>query len=392
MKRQKHIHIIVKFFYPVAAGIETNILETYSVLVKKGWKVTVHTSKDSLTEKNIYKDIDQIENITIKRYERGPLGIKPEIDLRDADIIALHNFDVFPHFQFMLKAIWHKLTGQKTYSLMLTPHGGFNPEWRVFSPITAFVKRFYHYTIGVLLINASMDGVRAVSEWERREIASKGVNKNILHVISNGIEDEAYLDLEKEASPEIKKMVKGLKPYVIQIGRIYPIKNYETSIRALSQIPDINYVIAGPVGDENYFTKIKKLAEELGMADRIHFVGVIRGADKYYLIKNAQLMVHMAIWESFCNVVHEGMSQGLVCVVANNTALTYLVKDKINGFLVDTYNVDQLYSTLKKVLDNHDSKEMNKIKETNRTFGLSTSWASTAGKMDQLYTRLIEKK
>ena len=42
----KKIHVITKYFYPVAAGIETNILETYSVLVKKGWDVTVHTSKD----------------------------------------------------------------------------------------------------------------------------------------------------------------------------------------------------------------------------------------------------------------------------------------------------------------------------------------------------------
>ncbi|MDQ5951164.1 MAG: hypothetical protein QG639_441 [Patescibacteria group bacterium] len=392
MKKQKHVHVITKFFVPVAAGIETNILETYCVMVRNGWKVTLHTSRDSLTEKNVYNNNEIIEGIEVRRYKRGILGINPQIDLNTADVIALHNFDVVPHFQFMVRAIWHKLTGKKSYKLVLTPHGGFNPEWRVFSPTVAFVKRLYHYTLGVLLINACMDAVRAVSEWERREIASKGVKREILHVISNGIEDEAYYDLEKEASPEIKKMVKGLKPYVVQIGRIYPIKNYETSIRAISKIPNINYVIAGPVGDENYFTNIKKLAAELGMADRIHFVGVIRGADKYYLIKNAQLMVHMAIWESFCNVVHEGMSQGLVCVVANNTALTYLVKDQINGFLVDTYDVDTLYSTLKMVLEKHDSKEMKKIQETNRKFGLSTTWASTADKMDALYTSLIKTK
>lgn len=388
--KQKHIHIIVKFFYPVTAGIETNILETYSVLVKKGWKVTVHTSKDSLTEKNVYGDLDELRGITIKRYDRKWFGIQPKIDLTDADFICLHNFDVFPHFQFMLTAIWHKLIRKKTYLLVLTPHGGFNPEWSVFPKMTALIKRFYHFTVGVLLINGSIDAVRAVSEWEHKEIASKGVHKKIIHTISNGIEAEAYMDLEKEASPEVKKLVTEVSPYVIQIGRIYPIKNYETTIKALSKIPDINYVIAGPVGDEDYFTKIKKLAAELGMSKRIHFIGVIRGVDKYYLIKNAKLMVHMAIWESFCNVVHEGMSQGLVCVVANNTALKYLVKEKTNGYLVETYDVDGLYNTVKNVLTGYASLAMKTIRETNRRFGLATSWESTALKMNELYLNMVK--
>lgn len=42
--KNNKIDIVVKYFYPVAAGIETNVLETYSVLVKMGWDVTVHTS------------------------------------------------------------------------------------------------------------------------------------------------------------------------------------------------------------------------------------------------------------------------------------------------------------------------------------------------------------
>ncbi len=48
------------------------------------------------------------------------------------------------------------------------------------------------------------------------------------------------------------------------------------------------------------------------------------------------MMVHMAIWESFCNVVHEGMSQGLVCIVADNTALPYLIKNGVHGWCVPT--------------------------------------------------------
>ena len=42
----KRLHVITRYFYPVAAGIETNILETYSILASRGWDITIHTSKD----------------------------------------------------------------------------------------------------------------------------------------------------------------------------------------------------------------------------------------------------------------------------------------------------------------------------------------------------------
>ena len=178
------------------------------------------------------------------------------------------------------------------------------------------------------MINASVDGVRAVSEWERNEIVSKRVASNRVVTISNGVEDEAFMNVELLATPEIKERVRDWGTYILQVGRVYPIKNYETTIRAMTLVPKhIQYVIAGPVGDMAYKNKLIELIHELGLDGRVHFAGVVRGVDKYYMIKKAAMMVHMALWESFCNVVHEGMSQGLVCIVANNTALPLLILD-----------------------------------------------------------------
>jgi glycosyltransferase involved in cell wall biosynthesis len=195
---------------------------------------------------------------------------------------------------------------KKNFIFSLTPHGGFNPEWRIFSKAQATIKQFYHYVIGSFLINRSVDIVRAVSDWEHDQIASKGVKKYILRTIPNGVENEAYEDIDKKASKQIKTDVKSYGKYILQIGRIYMIKNYETTIKALTKLPkDVNYVIAGPIGSVAYKEKLEKLIKELGLENRVIFAGVIRGIDKYYLIKHAQLMVHMALWESFCNVVHE---------------------------------------------------------------------------------------
>ncbi len=397
MKKTKYkgkIDVVVKYFYPIAAGIEVNTMETYSVLARSGWDVTFHVSNDLYLEKNILPKYEKIRGIKVKRYRfvSDTIGYMPDINWNKTNIVCLHNFNIY-HFRILIKILFMKIMGRKRFGLAITPHGGFNPEWSIFSKIQRIIKPIYHYTIGTLLINTTADGVRGVSEWEKKEMIKKGVNKDLINVITNGLENEAFMDVEKKASKEIKKMVKGFGKYIIQVGRIYPIKNYETVIKALPKIDkNIKYVI---VGQEEKSTEYKesliKLASNLGVNNRLIFAGVIRGVDKYYLIKKSKLMVHMAIWESFCNVVHEGLSQGLVCIVANNTALPLLIRDRVNGYVVDTHDSVNLSKRINYVLKNFNNSKIKNIRKLNREFGKDSSWENVSSKMEKFYQGIIYK-
>ncbi len=389
-KTKPHIDVVVKYFIPVTAGIETNILETYSVLAEKGWDITIHTSKDTHLDKDVLSDYEEIRGLKVKRYSFGPFGYEPNIDWENTDLIALHNFDMFPHFQLMLKTLWLKLKGKKNFKLVITPHGGFNPEWSIFPFVSRVVKWTYHMTLGALLANYSADGIRAVSDWEKAEMSKWGLSKKLLLTISNGVEKEAYMDIDKLASDEIKEKVKRWGKYLTQIGRVYPIKNYETDIKAMYYLPkDINLVIVGPISDRNYKQELDELIVKLGLQHRVFFAGVLKGVDKYYFIKNAQMMIHMALWESFCNVVHEGLSQGLVCIVANNTALPFLVKHGINGYHIETKDHVGLAKQIMQVMKNKDSEFIKEMKKRNREFGLEHSWMNVAERMDEWYKSLL---
>ena len=389
----KNIDAVVTFFYPVAAGIETNMLETYSVLVQKGWAVNVHTTQSTLTQKNVLPAKNSIRGIAINRYPKQLLGFFPSLQWQTGNIIAIHNFDIFPHVFILSKALIRKLLGLPTPFIFLTPHGGFTPDWDSFSKVPAFIKKLYHRTLGTWLINVSVDQVRAVSEWEKQQIIAYGVNPKIITVISNGMEKEAYERNSKNVSSEIQKQVKSWGTYLLQIGRIYPIKNYETTIRALTQLPKhINFVIVGPTADHKYLKLLKLLIEKHKLTHRVFFAGVIRGSNKYYVIKNARLMIHMARWESFCNAVHEGMSQGLPVIVANNTALPLLVKNKVNGFCVSTFDSKTLAQKINYVLRNYNTREIKEMRETNRQFGLKRSWSEVATQIETLLLRLVAKK
>lgn len=387
---KKEISVIVKYFHPVTAGIETNVLKTYKELTTK-WAVTIHTSTDTHVGKDVLKNEDQIQGLPVKRYYFGRTGFWP-VTAFDSEIVALHNFDIFPHFQILLYTLLLKALGKKKYKLVLTPHGGFTPEWKIFPIYQRIIKQIYHHTLAVLLVNITVDAVRAVSIWERNEMEKYGIKKNLLSVISNGVEDEAYEKNNQGISKEYMQKVSAFGKYILQVGRIYKIKNYETVIRALVNIPsDVNYVIVGePEKNDSYKKSLIKLSEELGVAGRVIFTGVIKGKEKYYLMRHAKLMVHMAIWESFCNVVNEGMSQGLVCVVANNSALPFIVKDNINGYICPTHNSECVAKKINFIFKNYQTEKIKKIQKTNESLGLTMSWKNVAFKMERMYEEVLK--
>lgn len=389
--KKLRIHVINRYFYPVTAGIETNLMEVYGRLAKKGHKVTIHVSRNTLIEKNILTKSEAMQGLKIKRYTFNWYGFFPDIDYSKTDIISLHNFDIFPHFHILLKIMLLRVLGKNSFKLVLTPHGGFNPEWSTFPLLQRTIKRMYHYTLGVWLVNNTVDMIRALSNWEKLEMIKHNVNPNLIKVINNGIEEEAFVDLEKLASKQVKSIVARNQPYIIQVGRIHPIKNYETTIYALTKLPsNLNYLIVGPDQDLQYKKELKKLIKKLKLDKQVKFLGVVKGVDKYYLLKHAEVMVHMAIWESYCNAVHEGMSQGLACIVSNRTALPFLVKDGVNGFCLDPDDSWAVAKKIKFVLDNKSSPIIKAIQKRNIQFAKNHSWENISEEEGNFYRKILE--
>ncbi len=385
----KKIHVITQYFYPVIAGIELNIFETYRRLAEDGWDVTIHTFKDTYLKKDHLPEFEQMNGLKIHRYTSHWYGFIPKINWTESMVLALHNFDIFPHMLLLLKSLYLKATGQKKFVVVVTPHGGYNPEWSIYTKIQEIIKKSYTYTVGTFLINSVADAVRAVSEWEKVEMIKKGLNPQKVSVIANGLEDEAFSNSDDKVTKKTQDLVKSWGKYLFEDARIYSIKNQETVIKALPLIPaGIKFVNIGMTGDQKYQDSLISLAKRLNVSDRVIFPGVIKGEDKYYINRHALAFVHMAKWESFCNVVHQAISQGLVCIVANNTALPYLVKDKINGFLVDTFDHIKLAEKINYVLDSKNEKEIRLIKSYNLKHGRSNSWANVAKKMNDLYLKL----
>lgn len=387
------IEVVTKYFYPVAAGIENNIMQTYSRMGALGHTVVVHTSADTYTEPNSLPPREEINDLSVRRYMWvWWKGFWPGISWDKADVVALHNFNIVPHFFILLKVLWDRIRGKKRYALVVIPHGGFSPEWTVFSKISALVKYIYQYTIGVVLINTAVDGIRAVSPWEAEEMVKRGVRSNIITTITNGLEDEAYQDIVGKASKSIRMRVQLAGKYIVDVGRIYPIKNIETILHVLKQLDAaIHYVHVGPCQDPLYEKNLHELVNNLGLQDRVHFLGVVRGVDKYYVLKHAELMLHPALWEANANVVHEAWSQGLICVVGDTTGLRPQVIEGQTGYRVAPRDVEGFVAIINRVLGGQISEDLSGIRERTRSYTQKHSWAFVSEEMVHMYTSLVQR-
>jgi glycosyltransferase involved in cell wall biosynthesis len=69
--------------------------------------------------------------------------------------------------------------------------------------------------------------------------------------------------------------------------------------------------------------------------------------------------------------------------------LPYLVKNNINGFLVETKNHKKVAEKINYILRNSERTDIKKMKEENMKIGKGYSWISVAEKMENLYTQLI---
>jgi len=153
-------------------------------------------------------------------------------------------------------------------------------------------------------------------------------------------------------------------------------KNLHTILKVLSNIlRKMNYklVIVGKfhegtyyIPDENrwetgeeYKQKIIKLIKRLDLEDYVEFVGVKLGKDLQELYRKAKIFYLPSKNETFGMVYVEAMASGTPIVAMKNSAVQYVVKDGVTGFLRNNEE-GQKEAILKLLTDEKLYKEMQK--------------------------------
>jgi len=118
---------------------------------------------------------------------------------------------------------------------------------------------------------------------------------------------------------------------LLAVSDIYVQKNLETAIAALARlsgaVPDVSLEIAGRPLDADYFDTLRRIARELGVADRVTFLGHRSPAEVAELYRAADVFVFPSLVETFGMPVLEAMASGLPVVCSNAAAMPEVAGD-----------------------------------------------------------------
>lgn len=165
-------------------------------------------------------------------------------------------------------------------------------------------------------------------------------------LINNGVNTDVYYPLDETKKSCIKEKY-GLsdKTVILQVGSVYENKGQARAIETLAPMlknnPDAVYAFAGGIVSQEYFDRIMRKADELGVAGRVRYLGAVAPNEEMNELYNlACATVFASEYEGFPLVCVESVSAGVpvmvcsdICVNIAEGCVSADSSEDIEGFL-----------------------------------------------------------
>jgi glycosyltransferase involved in cell wall biosynthesis len=152
-------------------------------------------------------------------------------------------------------------------------------------------------------------GIHFTSALEGEEATRVGLPLPSPFVVPNGIDIESRPDVPRDPAT------------LLFLGRVSWKKGLDRVISALPSLPGVRFQIAGN-DDEGLTPRLRELAQQVGVADRVEFLGPVYGAAKNELLAGATLFVLLSTSENFGNAVLEALAMETPVVLSRDVGLT----------------------------------------------------------------------
>ena len=164
--------------------------------------------------------------------------------------------------------------------------------------------------------------------------------------------------LSVEASPGEARAALGLdgsKRYLLTICRLMVWKGVDGIIRALRELPeDVHLLVAG---DGDMLEPWRELAGELGLADRVSFLGNVPHAEIPLYIRASELFVLNSEYEGLSHTLLEVSTLGTPIVCTGVCGNPEVVEDGVNGILVRPRDDRALREAISRLLADRELRE-----------------------------------
>lgn len=294
----------------------------------------------------------------------------------------LPNFEVVHIFGLydLLGARTAAAAHRRQIPYVVEPIGMFVPIVR-----SLFLKRLYHRTLGhEMLRNAA--AIIATAKQEKEELTAGGIAPEKIVLRRNGVAAP-----ETMPEPGIFRRFLGLPSearLVLFLGRLSQKKSPDLLLQAFAQIAaeegKARLAFVGP-DEADMRSKLQGMAAQMGLQERVHFVGPLTGELKWAAYRDSEVFVLPSLNENFGNTAAEAVAAGTPVIVTRQCGIAPLLEGTAG--LVVEHNVGALGQALGELLNN--TTRYAELKTGCAASMQRLDWGSPTREMDSLFRRLL---
>lgn len=200
------------------------------------------------------------------------------------------------------------------------------------------------------------------------EMAKLGVEHKKLHVLRNGVDLVRFSPMNQTEARAALAWEQNCKT-LLSVGYLIERKGHHIAIEVLTRLPDWHLKIIGR-GPE--LGKLEKLASDLGVSQRVTFVGQVNQKELRIYYSAADVLVLASSREGWANVLLESMACGTPVVATNIWGTPEVVSTSTAGRLMTERTPEALAMALENLAANlPDRSEVRRHAE-------NYSWTATS--------------
>jgi len=240
-----------------------------------------------------------------------------------------------------------------------------------------FLQKFFENPLHILsdwLAVRVADKCIVVSETNKEDfIKSYKADPSKFVVVESGVPTQVFY-------PEKSKQL-GFSSELIGVGAISKRKGINLIIEALKYLPnEIIFRWIGPETVSGYKLELERLAENLGVRNRVIFEGYIKNDKLPEFLRRSSLYVLPSSYEGFPKVVLEALACGIPALVSG-----FKAKDDIGGLIYfKSLTPKNIASDIKKIIKDNVKVDIDKIQS-------QYSWDAKAKEIVKVYNSILKK-
>jgi teichuronic acid biosynthesis glycosyltransferase TuaC len=168
---------------------------------------------------------------------------------------------------------------------------------------------------------AKADRVFAVSGSLKRLAVDLGLPETLIRVVGNGVDSARFRPMSRSEA----RHPLGLSPddrVLVTVGGLVERKGFHRVIdclpRLMAEFPRLHYLMVGSGGPEGDFsTKLREQVDELGLRERVHFLGALPPDEVRRAVSAADVSVLATSNEGWANVLLEALACGVPVVATD---------------------------------------------------------------------------